>query len=103
MTKIISWKDLSIKKLVKKAVKNKISLARANSESVDLSYNFLCEADFRGTYLEGANFKGAVLTRADLRGANIKGANFEGADIKGIKINKDQMRDLLIGLGVKII
>jgi len=92
MTKIINWKtqeaiiddsNLSTIQSVEEAVIDGISLAYA---------------DFRGLYLVLAD-----LEDADLRGAKFEGANLKGADLRGAKINKDQMRDLLEALGVKII
>ncbi len=116
MTKIINWKtkeviiednDLSIKELVEKAVKDKISLAYANLRGA-----CLFEADLRKANLKEANLKdvnliyadlcGADLYEANMRDADLYGAFLGGADISGIKINQDQKDNLLKALGIKI-
>jgi len=91
MTKIINWQtketiiedpNLSIRELVEKAVEDGISLAYA---------------DFSGAYLVLAD-----LGSADLRGAKFEGADVRGAYLGGVKINQDQINDLLKALDVKI-
>jgi uncharacterized protein YjbI with pentapeptide repeats len=125
MTKIINWKtketiiedsDLSMKELVEKAVKDRISLAYA-----DFMYQNLQNVDFSGADLEGANFCGAYLRDvkfclcnlksakfrdADLSYSYLGGANLRGADLSrailiGLVIDKDQESDLLKTLGVR--
>lgn len=89
MTKIINYKtketiiEDSARHLVEEAVIDGISLVYA---------------DLRGLYLALTDLEGA-----DLRGAKFEGADFRGAYLGGVKINKNQMRDLLKALGVEII
>ena len=74
---IIIERDVStIKELVEIAVKEKISLYRANLEGADL-----IGADLRGANLCKANLIGANLIGADLEGANLCRANLIGADL----------------------
>ena len=107
MTKIINWKtqetiiedpNLLMKELVEKAVKDKISLAYA-----DLYGACLMGVNLEGADLEGADLRGADLFNACLFGVNLEIAMLRGADLRYIKINKNQMRDLLKALGVEII
>lgn len=107
ITKIINWKTeeviiegklISFKHLVERAVDDGISLAYADLQNAYLDDAYLCDADLRG-----ANFERAYLNDVDLTGADFTGANFEGAYLRGIKINQDQIDDLLKALGVKII
>jgi len=125
MTKIINWKtketiiedqNLSIKELVEKAVKDRISLAYAdfmcqNLQNVDFSGADLEGANFCGAHLRDAkfclcNFKSAKFRDANLSysylgGANLRGADFTGAILIGLVIDKDQESDLLKTLGVR--
>jgi len=129
MTKIINYKtgetivedeNLSIRELVKKAVKNRISLAYADFTSAyaDFRYKNLQNVDFSGADLEGADFCSADLTGASLRGADLegadlrgvilvgadlRGADLSGADLRGAVINNSDQTTLLRALDVKII
>lgn len=98
MTKIINWETKetiiednysTIEELVGKAVKENISLAKADLSGADLKDAFLEEADLRN-----ANLKGAELYEAFL-----KGAYLESNDIGG----NERLEGLLKALGFNII
>jgi uncharacterized protein YjbI with pentapeptide repeats len=75
--------------------------------------------DFQSADLRDADFRDAVLTGCSLREANVTKARFEGADLhgtdlgslqladasrfKGAIISKKQARELLSGLGLKVV
>jgi uncharacterized protein YjbI with pentapeptide repeats len=107
MTKIINWKTnkiiiedekLSIKELVEKAVKEKISLQYAYLKGAYLGYAYL-----KGAYLGYADLEGAVLKGASLEGTNLEDAYLKGANLKYAKINQDQLIDLIKTLKIEII
>ena len=120
---IVEDENLAIRELVESAVKDGVDLAYAYLRGADLRGAFLKGAYLRGAYLRGAYLEGAYLRGADLRGADLrfgylKGADLRGADLRGadfegvrllitdieeIKINQDQVDDLLKALGVEII
>jgi len=86
-------------------------LRGANLRGADLRGANLEDADLRDADLEGADLEGADLRDADLRGANLEDADLRDADfyhtkffVKGgqTKINKDQLDDFLIALGVVV-
>lgn len=70
----------NIKKTIENAVKNNISLCRAELSHIDLSYTNLSDANLSGANLSFTNLKGA-----NLKGANLQMANLEGADITNVK------------------
>jgi len=134
MAKIINWKtnetiiedeNLSMKELVEKAVKEKISLAYAKLWCADLSNaNFsggdfrnadfdnsgLYMANFEGADLRDVNFHGTSLGDVNLRNTKLNDstlwdADIEGVDLtgaEGIQIKQNQLGYLLEALGVKI-
>jgi len=95
---IIEGEIISFKHLVERAVEDGISLAYADFKDAYLDGAYLWDTDLRG-----ADFTGANLNDVDLTGADFTGADFSNAYLRGIKINKDQVDDLLKALGVKII
>ena len=92
------------------------NLEGADLEGADLRGADLEDADLRGANLRGANLEDADLRGADLRDADLRGANLEDADLRDAdfyhtkffvkggqtKINKDQLDDFLIALGVVV-
>ena len=87
------------------------------NKGADLEGANLEGANLRGANFEGADLRGANLRGADLRGANLEDANLRGANLRGAdfyhtkffgkggqtKINKDQLDDFLIALGVIVV
>ena len=51
--------------------------------------------DFSKAKLDGALFENCDLSNADFRGARLRKTSFAGSDITRIKINVEQLTDLL--------
>ena len=60
---------------------------------IDLSYNYLADANFVGQNLNGANFTSASLTNADFRQANLSKANFIYAVVSGADFRQANLTD----------
>jgi uncharacterized protein YjbI with pentapeptide repeats len=107
MTKIINYitKETIIedenlettKELVEKAVKEGISLQYA-----DLRLEALIGADLRNSDLRNSDLIGSNLEGSDLRNCDLTDADLEGAYLGGCKFHKDQLKDLLKGLKIKV-
>ena len=83
----------TIKELVEKAVKERVSLAYANLSGADL-----CGSYLRNASLSDANLNSANLFFADLRGANLlfadlSGADLRDADLSGANLGRADLRD----------
>ena len=84
--------------LVKKAVKEKISLYEAdlrgaNLRNANLRNIDLRRADLRNTNLEFANLEYTNLRNADLRNANLIGANLWNADLRNANLISANLRN----------
>ena len=104
---IIEDKNLSIKELVEKAVRGGISLEYADLRGVDLNnsnlgFAVIFGADLTDADLRNCDLRGADLTDADLRNCDLTDADLGGAELDGCKFHKDQLKDLLKGLKIKV-
>ena len=101
MTKIINYftgeiiaedKELGLKQLVEKVVKEGGNLTSANLAGADLRGADLTGAYLRRVHLAGANLAGAYLAGADLRGAYLRGTDLKDAildkAIESLKSNR---------------
>ena len=89
--------DNSVRDTVEEAVKQGVSLCKADLRGASLYGANLREADLRGAYLYGANLceanlcganlRGAYLRGADLCEANLCGANLHGAVLYGAELS----------------
>lgn len=84
-TAIYSVEAVDLRDAVRLAVKNRVSLAKAELPLVNLSETNLSETNLRGANLFGSDLRGADLSRAYLGGANLRGANLHGADLRGAR------------------
>ena len=72
----------SVKKAVKHAVRQSISLVNVNLEGANFKGVNLTGVNLRGASLEGANCADANFAGANFAGANLKWANFTGANLE---------------------
>lgn len=94
MITIINWSDgtaiysgeaVDLRDAVRRAIKNRVSLARAELPPANLSGANLSETNMSGANLFGSDLRGADLSRANLGGANLRGANLHGAALRGAR------------------
>lgn len=78
-TAIYSVEAVDLRDAVRRAIKNRVSLAKAELPLVNLSETNLSGANLFGTNLRGADLSRAYLCCANLRGANLRGAALRGA------------------------
>lgn len=102
---IIEDENLSIKELVEKAVKDKISLEYADLYAEDLSYNDNINGDFRGCNFMGSDLSNSDFSNCDLSNAcfwdtNITGIKLNGAILKGTKFDKNVKNYILDTIGI---
>ena len=80
--------DNSIRHTVEEAVRQSISLSRADLRGADISFAYL-----EGVNLIRANLRGANFIYANLRDANLRGADLRGADLRGTNLIDADFRD----------
>ena len=81
-----------IKDCVEDAIKNEISLRRADLREANLLDANLRKADLRGADLYKANLRAADLRGADLREADLRGADLYGAELYGAELREADLR-----------
>ena len=91
-TLIGSWSVATLLAAVLAALKEGLSLSRANLSGANLSgANLsganLSRANLSGANLSGANLYGANLSRANLSRANLSGADLSGANLSGANLS----------------
>lgn len=102
---IIEDENLSIKQLVEKAVKEKISLEYADLYAEDLSCTDNINGDFRGCNFMGCDLSNSNFTNCDLSNtcfwdANITGIQLNGAILNGAKFDKSVKNYILDIIGI---
>lgn len=85
-TAIYSVEAVDLREAVRRAVKNRVSLAQAELLFTDLSRAYLCGASLRGANLHGADLCESDLRRADLRDADLREAVLCRAKLRGAKL-----------------
>mgnify|MGYP001791688981 CR=1 FL=1 len=97
-TKWNQWREGNLEKKINLsgASFRKGDLRFINFSNADLSSTNFVRANLEGANLYGANLEGADLYGANLKGADIRKACFYGADLREARIERTNIKDILI-------
>lgn len=94
-TAIYSVEAVDLREAVRRAVKNRVSLAQAELLFTDLSGADLFGTNLRRADLSRANLCGASLSSANLHGAKLRGADLRDAALDGVELGLANLREAL--------
>jgi len=84
----------TFRELVEGAIKNRVSLFRANMSGADMRDADMSGADMRDANMSGADMSGADMRCADMSGADMSGADMRCADMSGAVGNMEEVKSM---------